>query len=187
MKTKSLLLAALFAALTAIGGFIKVPVPYVPFTLQIASVYLAGCLLGPKLGMLSQLVYVLIGLAGAPVFAEGGGPSYVFQPTFGYLIGFVVGAYVNGWMMQVFQFRRPVTIFLANLSTLLVVYFFGCAWLYMAMKWIMEKPLTIGQTLWFGFVLPVPGDLLLCAACSVLVARILPRIHIVIRNQEAVS
>ncbi|BDG45901.1 MULTISPECIES: biotin transporter BioY [Parageobacillus] len=187
MKTKSLLLAALFAALTAIGGFIKIPVPYVPFTLQIAAVYLAGCLLGPKLGMLSQLVYVLVGLAGAPVFAEGGGPSYVLQPTFGYLIGFVAGAYVNGWLMQIFQFRKAATVFLANLSTLFVVYLFGCAWLYIAMKWIVEKPLTVGQTLWFGFLLPVPGDLLLCAACSVLVARMLPRIHSVIRKQEVVS
>ncbi|QPA30589.1 biotin transporter BioY [Thermaerobacillus caldiproteolyticus] len=184
MKTRSMVLVALFAAFTVIGGFIKIPVPYVPFTLQIVSVYLAGCLLGPKLGMFSQLVYVLMGLAGAPVFAEGGGPSYVLKPTFGYLIGFVVGAYMNGWFMKTFQFKKAASIFLANFSSLLVVYLCGCVWLYAAMKWIIEKPFTIGQTLWFGFVLPVPGDLLLCTVCSVIIARILPRINVVISKQE---
>lgn len=66
-------LAAIFAAMTAIGGFIKIPIPYVPFTLQIVAVFLAGCLLGSRLGALSQLLYVSIGLIGVPVFAEGEG------------------------------------------------------------------------------------------------------------------
>jgi biotin transport system substrate-specific component len=187
MKTRSLVLVALFAALTAIGGFIKIPIPYVPFTLQIVSVYLAGCLLGPKLGMLSQFVYVLIGLAGAPVFAEGGGPSYVFKPTFGYLIGFILGAYVNGWLIQRFKFARAASIFLANFSSLLVVYLIGCLWLYVSMRFIVEKPFTIGQTLFFGFVLPVPGDIFLCAICSIIVARILPRTNFMVNKQEVAS
>lgn len=69
MHIRSFVWAAFFAALTAVGGFIKIPVPYVPFTLQIAAVYLAGCLLGPRTGALSQLLYVLIGLAGAPLLS----------------------------------------------------------------------------------------------------------------------
>jgi len=187
MKTKSMVLVALFAALTAIGGFIKVPIPYVPFTLQIVSVYLAGCLLGPKLGMLSQLVYVLIGLAGAPVFAEGGGPSYIFKPTFGYLIGFVLGAYVNGWFMKRFQLVKTSSIFLANFASLLVVYLLGCLWLYTAMKFIVEKPFTVSQTLLFGLVIPIPGDIFLCIICSIIVARILPRMNFIIHKQGVAS
>lgn len=73
MRTKNMTLAAIFAAMTAIGGFIKIPIPYVPFTLQIVAVFLAGCLLGSRLGALSQLLYVSIGLIGVPVFAEGEG------------------------------------------------------------------------------------------------------------------
>jgi biotin transport system substrate-specific component len=187
MKTRSMALVALFAALTAIGGFIKIPIPYVPFTLQIVSVYLAGCLLGPKYGMLSQLVYVLIGLAGAPVFAEGGGLGYVFKPTFGYLIGFILGAYVNGWFIQRFKFAKVASIFLANFSSLLVVYLIGCLWLYASMKFVVEKPFTIGQTLLFGFALPVPGDIFLCIICSILIARLLPRTNFIIHRQEVVS
>ncbi|ASS90636.1 MAG: biotin transporter BioY [Bacillaceae bacterium] len=187
MKIKSMVLIALFAALTAIGGFIKIPIPYVPFTLQIVSVYLAGCLLGPKLGMLSQLVYVLIGLAGAPVFAEGGGPSYIFKPTFGYLLGFVLGAYVNGWLIKRFQLVKTFSIFLANFACLLVVYLLGCLWLYAAMKFIFDKSLTIAQTLLFGFVIPIPGDIFLCILCSIIAAQILPRTNFLIHKQGVAS
>ncbi|AGE23584.1 putative biotin transporter [Geobacillus sp. GHH01] len=177
MRIHSFVWAAFFAALTAVGGWIKIPVPYVPFTLQIAAVYLAGCLLGPKIGALSQLLYVLIGLAGAPVFAEGGGLGYIWKPTFGYLLGFIAGAYTCGSLVHRFQWTRAQDIWKANLAALLVVYVFGCAWLYIAMKWIAGAPLSIGQTLWFGFLLPVPGDLVLCAVCSVIAARVWPRVR----------
>ncbi|MEH7584703.1 biotin transporter BioY, partial [Priestia megaterium] len=69
----------------------------------------------------------------------------------------------------------PFSIFLANLSTLAIVYAVGCFWLYGAMKWIIEKPLSLSDTLLFGAVLPMPGDLLLCILCSVLIHRMQPQ------------
>ena len=57
---------------------------------------LAGLMLGGRLGAISVCVYVAIGLAGLPVFTQGGGITYVLKPTFGYLIGFAVGTYVTG-------------------------------------------------------------------------------------------
>jgi len=95
-NTRDLILVALFAALTAVGAFIKIPIPYVPFTLQYFFCALAGIILGSKLGALSQIIYVAVGLVGAPVFTDGGGITYIFKPTFGYLIGFIVAAYVIG-------------------------------------------------------------------------------------------
>ena len=95
-KTRNMILCALFAALSAAGAFIRVPIPVVPFTLQTLFTLLAGMLLGPKLGATAVGVYIVLGLAGLPVFTQGGGPSYVFQPTFGYIIGFAIGAYVTG-------------------------------------------------------------------------------------------
>ena len=80
-------------ALTAVGAFIKIPLPYIPFTLQTFFVFYSGILLGAKLGMLSQIIYILIGLVGIPVFSNGGGPSYVFQPSFGFLIGFIISTF----------------------------------------------------------------------------------------------
>ena len=57
---------------------------------------LAGLLLGPVNGALAVVVYIVLGLIGLPIFTQGGGPGYIFQPSFGYIIGFAVAAYVNG-------------------------------------------------------------------------------------------
>lgn len=95
-NTKNLVRMALLAALIAVGAFIRIPVPVCPFTLQFLFTMLAGLLLGSKYGALSVLVYLCVGLLGLPVFADGGGIGYVFQPTFGYLIGFCIASYVTG-------------------------------------------------------------------------------------------
>jgi biotin transport system substrate-specific component len=89
--------ASLFGALTAVGAFIQIPLPPVPLTMQTLFVALAGALLGGYLGALSQVVYILLGVIGLPVFAGGkAGAGVLLGPTGGYLVGFVVGAYVIG-------------------------------------------------------------------------------------------
>ena len=85
-KTLMLVLTALFAALTAIGAFFKIPFALAAISLQFLFTAMAGILLGAGYGALSQAVYVLIGLVGVPIFALGGGFSYVLQPTFGFLL-----------------------------------------------------------------------------------------------------
>ena len=97
MKTKGVIYCGLFTALIAVGAFIKIPIPVVPFTLQYLFTMLAGLLLGSRLGTVSVLSYMLLGLAGLPIFSEGGGLWYVFKPSFGYIIGFAVGTFVT-WM-----------------------------------------------------------------------------------------
>ena len=72
-KTKSIIYCGLFTALIAVGAFIKIPVPVVPFTLQYLFTMLAGLLLGARLGSLSVFAYMVLGLAGLPIFTEGGG------------------------------------------------------------------------------------------------------------------
>ncbi len=79
-KTKDMILCSMFVALIAAGAFLKVPVPVVPFTLQYLFTMLAGLLLGAKKGALAVCVYILLGLCGLPIFAQGGGIGYVFQP-----------------------------------------------------------------------------------------------------------
>ena len=85
MKTKGVIYCGLFTALIAVGAFIKIPIPVVPFTLQYLFTMLAGLLLGSRLGTVSVLSYMLLGLAGLPIFSEGGGLWYVFKPSFGLL------------------------------------------------------------------------------------------------------
>lgn len=97
---KDLSVVALFAALIALGAFVKIPFPGVPLTLQGVFVLLAGLLLGPQKGLLAVSLYIFIGLAGLPVFSGGGGIAYIFRPSFGYLLGFLPAVFVTGKMAQ---------------------------------------------------------------------------------------
>jgi biotin transport system substrate-specific component len=94
--------ALLFAALTGIGAIIRIPLSPVPVTMQVFFVLLAGMVLGPFWGATSQLMYLAMGLCGAPFFAAPpyAGPAVLFGPTGGYLWGFVLAACVSGWVSE---------------------------------------------------------------------------------------
>lgn len=96
IKTRDLIYCALFAALTAIGAFLHFQLFQATITLQFFFTAMAGLLLGAKLGALSQLLYVVLGLVGVPIFAAGGGFGYIFNPTFGFLLGLIPTAWVIG-------------------------------------------------------------------------------------------
>ena len=116
---------AMFTTLIAAGAFIKIPVPVVPFTLQFLFTMLAGLLLGGKGGALSVALYMILGLAGLPIFAEGGGLWYLLKPSFGYIIGFCLASYVTGKMVEK---QYPLTIkklLTANFTGLFIVYGVG--------------------------------------------------------------
>lgn len=100
MKTKNLVAAALFAALITLGAYISVPLPMipgVPFTLQVLFVILTGVVLEAKATAMAVIVYILLGLAGVPVFHSGtAGPGILAGPTGGYILGFLPAAYCIG-------------------------------------------------------------------------------------------
>lgn len=176
-KTKNLAYCALFTALIAVGAFIRVPVPVVPFTLQYLFTMLAGLLLGPRLGTIAVGTYVLLGLVGLPIFAEGGGFWYVFQPSFGYLIGFCVGTFVTGWLAQRLEQAGKNTVgryLLANLAGLAVVYAMGMVYYYIICNYVINTPIALWPLFLYCFLLAVPGDLCLSVLGAVLVKRVKP-------------
>ena len=95
-----LTISAMFTALIAVGAFIKVPMPLLPFTMQTFFTMLACFLLPKKYSSLSAVLYLILGLIGVPIFTSGGGLGYVLTPGFGYLIGFVVANYVAGGLFN---------------------------------------------------------------------------------------
>ncbi len=96
-----LVMASLMAALTAISAYVTLPIGPVPITMQTCFVLLSGAVLGSRWGAGSQIVYVCLGLAGIPVFAGGmSGPGVVLSPTFGYIAGFVLAAFVTGKYLE---------------------------------------------------------------------------------------
>lgn len=171
--TRHYILASLFAALTAVGAFIKIPTPPVPITLQDFFVILSGSVLGPLFGALSQFTYLAIGLAGVPVFSQGGGPGYVLQPTFGYLMAFPVAAYVVGMLT-----RKPPTppslgrMVLAHTIGAAVIFLLGVSVLYLNFRFVVMKPIALSHALWVGCVVFLPGTLIKVLGASVLARRI---------------
>lgn len=168
MSTYTLVLCSMFTALVAAGAFIQIPVPYMDyFTLQFGVVLLAGMVLGPKYGPLSVAVYVLLGLIGLPIFAAGGGFSYVLRPSFGYLLGFMAAAFVTG---LVCQGGKPgfVRYLLGALAGFGVTYLIGLTYKYCILNFYLHTPATWLVVLASCFPLDMPGDLLLCVLSALI-------------------
>ena len=102
-------LVVVFALLMIPAAQAKVEADPVPYTLQVLFVLLTGLMLGPWRGAAAMALYALVGFAGAPVFARGGGPAYFLTPTAGYIYGFVVAAFVTGMAARVLQSRFGTT------------------------------------------------------------------------------
>lgn len=171
---KNLTYCALFVALITAGAFIKVPVPVVPFTLQLLFTMLAGLLLGAKLGGITVSIYVLMGLIGFPVFTEGGGLGYIFNTSFGYLIGFAVGAYVTGLIANKKTAPSYKRLLVANFVGLAIVYAFGTVYLYLISNLYLGRAISAWTVLLYGFFLAVPGDIVLCFLAANLAKRLIP-------------
>ena len=137
--------AAMFGALTAIGSLIVIPMQPVPMTLQTLFTSLAGILLGGAAGAMSQIVYVLLGVIGLPVFAGGkAGLGTLMGPTGGYLLGFIMGAYVIG---KIVESRRKPGLAWFGFSLVvgnLVIYTLGVAQLSLVAHLSLTKALLVG-------------------------------------------
>ena len=168
LSAREMSLVALFAALSGIGGFIRLPIPYIPLTLQPLIVMFSGLLLGGRLGALSQLVYLLVGLLGIPIFAQGGGPGYVLQPTFGYLVGFVLGAYVIGRLTEGREHLHRGMLCVVILLGIAAIYIPGVTILYLNLLFVQQKAVTLSTAIKVGALVPLPGDLVKLAVVLVL-------------------
>lgn len=174
LTLREMILISIFAALTAVGAFIRIPTPLVPFTLQFLFCAYSGIFLGARKGLYSQLLYVGIGLIGVPIFASGGGPTYVLQPTFGYLLGFIICAYTIGRCSQSFSKITFLKIFGAVLLGLFFVYLSGVGYLYFIVNFYMHKQMTISTAIAAGFLPYITSDLILTVLISLTAIRILP-------------
>lgn len=174
IKTRDLILVAMFTALTIIGAFIKIPIGPVPITLQFLFTALAGVLLGSKLGALSQLVYVILGLIGVPVFTSGGGISYIFKPTFGYLIGFTLAAYIIGKISENAKKISTMRLFIASLIGVMIIYAIGVPYLYIILKYVLGTKITVLGVLKTGFLVFLPGDIAKSIVVAVMGVKIVP-------------
>ena len=174
ITTRNMVLCALFAALIAIGAFIRIPVPYVPITFQGFFVLLAGFLLGPKYGAASMLISIAVGRGGIPVFTEGGGIMYVLKPTFGYLIGFAVCAFVVGIRTRRLKKLTVGRLFVTGMIGMIPVYIIGMLYFYFIMNYALDTPVGMWAAVWSCIVLVLPADVLRCLLASWIAKRMIP-------------
>jgi len=174
LNTKSIVLCSLFTALIAVGAFIKIPIPNIPITLQFMFTTLAGLLLGSKLGTISVLIYLAIGLIGIPIFTNGGGIGYIFQPTFGYLIGFCFGTFAAGKIVESIQNLSFKNLVLACFANLIIVYTLGAFYFYIISNYYLHNKIGVSVLLMNCFILVIPGDLISCFASAFIAQRVLP-------------
>lgn len=178
-RLASYILCALFAALIAVGAFLRIPIPVIPFTLQVLFTTLAGLLLGAKLGALSAGLYVAVGLIGIPIFTQGGGPGYIFQPTFGYLIGFIIGTFVTGKIVDRAEELSIKRLLCASYAGLGIIYAFGVVYYYFLANYYMNSPIGVGAVLLQCFLMTIPGDIVLCFVAALLAKRLIPILRII--------
>ena len=178
-NTKKLAQAAVMAALTAAGAFVRFPLGAMSFTLQDMFTVLAGVLLGWRWGAASQAVYVALGLLGLPIFTMGGGLGYVLQPSFGFLLGIIPAAAVTGALAG--EGGEPRRVIPACVAGLAVMYLIGVPYMGAILNLYLGKGMSVWTVVKAGMLIYLPGDALKVAA----VAALAPALCRALKRMEA--
>ncbi len=157
---KRIAVYAMFVALIIVGAFIRIPIPPVPFTLQTLFVLLAAAILGTYHGAICVAIYMLMGLVGIPVFTAGGGIGYVLTPTFGFLVGFLAGSLVTGFIVG----KRPELswkrLILAVLLGTVAVYVVGLSYYFILKAVYLGGEIDVWKVFLSFWILFIPTDIL---------------------------
>lgn len=161
---------ALFTALIIAGAYISIPFPFVPLTFQTVFATLAGLLMGWKKGMLSTAAYMILGLAGVPVFTSGGGFSYVLKPSFGFVVGFVAAAVTGGLFFG--GSKKLWRFIVLSLCACAVNYVIGGAFIYVWLIVNGSQDIASSMVNWvFVFI---PKDIVLAVLAAIVAWKVKP-------------
>ena len=181
IRASEIAYCGMFAALMTVGAKLNIVLPIgtgVTISLQILFAVMAGLILGAKDGLISVLIYLVIGLFGIPVYAHGGGPAYVLKPTYGFLIGFATAAWLSGFILSRFKKKSLLSFMIAGEIGMLSYYVCGLLYFYLMSNVFLVDVPNIGImelfTVWFLSTAGV--DALIAGAGSALAARISPAI-----------
>lgn len=168
-----MILCALFAALTAVFSQIALPIGPVPINLATFVVFCAAALLGSKLGVLSLIIWVALGVAGVPVFSMfRSGLGALVGPTGGYIIGYIPAAFITGLLIEKFNKSNKIHLYIVSMLVgSLVCYIMGTAWFMYS----------LGRGLWDSLMICVipflPGDIIKVITAAMIAKRIRPMLN----------
>ncbi len=185
-KTIDLTFGAIFVVLMMIGANIVYWIPAlkityaggeVPLTLQTFFAILAGLLLGKKLGAFSMIVYIAIGICGVPVFSEmKSGPMQLLLPTGGFLLSFILVAYVAGLVVEKFN-KESLYVYITGAAIgLMINYGIGTPFMYFSLNYVVELPVkfTVAILMMVPFFIK---DLVITMAIAVIMPKFITRLQ----------
>lgn len=177
-RTVRLVRIAVFVALIIVGAFVKFPVGIVPVSMQFAFCMFASLMLGGVDSFACVAIYVVMGLVGIPVFSQGGGFAYVLQPTFGYILGFLIAAPVGGFVARglkndaVLKFWR---LLLGALCSLVIVYVVGVTYMYLMLNFYVGTAMSASKAWLVGCAVFLPTDTAWCVVGALVTFAVLKR------------
>lgn len=158
------------ALLVALLAQVTIPLPVIPITGQTLGVIVVGAALGSKRGALALFTYMVIGLLGAPVFAEfKGGPASVLTPSFGFILGFIPSAYVAGWMAERAWDRKALLAFAGFVAASAIPFLTGVPYMAMILNVVMERGMDTMAVLNAGLIPFIPGGIVKAAIAAAVI------------------
>lgn len=158
------------AAFVAALAQLEVPLWPVPITGQTLAVVVVGAALGARRGAAALLAYLVAGLAGLPVFAGFTGTiAAVAKPSFGFIIGFVVAAFVAGWFAERAWDRKPLLAFVGFVAASAIPFAFGIPYMALILNLVGGGDYTFAQLLDFGLWPFIVGGLVKAALAAALI------------------
>ncbi|GAB7141104.1 biotin transporter BioY [Deferribacterales bacterium RsTz2092] len=172
MKYNKIATIGVLTAFITVSGFIRIPFPVMPLTLAVFSVFFVPMLVGAQLSVAAFALYIALGLVGVPVFATGGGPAYILQPSFGFLLGYMFSSIPNGLISARGKpsFWRNI---LGGSVALVVLYVIGIVGLWLSLNYAQGKAVTLLNS--FKSVLMfIPFDVLKLVVAATIASKLRP-------------
>ena len=175
MKTKDLTLTAILLAILIICSQLALPIGPVPITLQTLAVMMIGYLLSSRNAILATFIYLVMGLAGLPVFsAFSGGLQYVFMPSFGFVLSFIPASYLQAKYLEYYSNPEVKQLVIAGLINFSITYLIGLTYMAGILNLYMNSQMNFVGILMAGFIPFLFGDILKIIVAVTLTKNLLP-------------
>ena len=140
LDSKNIIKIGIALGLVIVSGFLKINIPFLPVTLLIAFIIFNALYFDKIVSRYSIILYVVLGLIGFPVFANGGGFAYVFKPSFGFIIGYIVCTlFISG-------FKDRINLYLSVFIGLILLYIVGGIYMFIMLDYLLGMTLTLFVT-----------------------------------------
>lgn len=178
MKTKDITFTAIMLSILIVCSQISIPIGPVPITLQTLAILLIGYFLSPKKSALATTLYLIMGLAGLPIFsAFSGGPQSILMPSFGFILGFIPASYVHSKYLEKYSNLEIKHLVISGILSFSITYIIGLTYMAAILNLYLNSGLTLTGILMAGFIPFIPGDILKLIVGILLAKQVLPIIR----------